>query len=280
MQAAGGLVSGLPEAAESAGRLLHAMESGAPESGTGSSFFAGPWRRASDLAVNNAGDDKSSAERPPSVASIDSDTVAVNTNDTTVTNSGETGALIAEAADAHNAGPSQLALASIISSKQPLPPPLPPKEYDKKSREMTPHQHEQTQSQSTVTNTSITSSLASTVTNAMRYLLNPNDQARPTSPMHHHKLLVVDNVPVEDRPHIKYDWTVGKRLKFTCTVYYARQFDLLRRRCGVDDVLPKSLERSQIWAAEGGKSKSNFWKTSDDRFVIKTLVDAWNVADL
>ena len=30
----------------------------------------------------------------------------------------------------------------------------------------------------------------------------------------------------------------------------------------------------------GGKSKSNFWKTSDDRFIIKTLVNAWNVADL
>jgi 1-phosphatidylinositol-3-phosphate 5-kinase len=30
----------------------------------------------------------------------------------------------------------------------------------------------------------------------------------------------------------------------------------------------------------GGKSKSNFWKTSDNRFIIKTLVNAWNVADL
>ena len=32
--------------------------------------------------------------------------------------------------------------------------------------------------------------------------------------------------------------------------------------------------------ATGGKSKSNFWKTSDNRFIIKTLVNAWNVADL
>jgi 1-phosphatidylinositol-3-phosphate 5-kinase len=63
-------------------------------------------------------------------------------------------------------------------------------------------------------------------------------------------------------------------------VYYARQFDVLRRRCGVDDVFVRSLSRSANWAADGGKSKSNFWKTLDDRFIIKTLVDAWNVADL
>jgi 1-phosphatidylinositol-3-phosphate 5-kinase len=30
----------------------------------------------------------------------------------------------------------------------------------------------------------------------------------------------------------------------------------------------------------GGRSRSNFWKTSDDRFIIKTLVNVWNIADL
>jgi len=73
---------------------------------------------------------------------------------------------------------------------------------------------------------------------------------------------------------------VGKRMKFSCTVYYAQQFDSLRRRCGVDEILPRSLARNQNWAAEGGKSKANFWKTGDDRFIIKTLVNSWNVADL
>ncbi|KAF8196935.1 hypothetical protein BJ912DRAFT_954157 [Pholiota molesta] len=73
------------------------------------------------------------------------------------------------------------------------------------------------------------------------------------------------------RPHIKYDWTIGKRLKFSCTVYYAKQFDMLRKRCGIHDVFMKSLAKSTNWMAEGGKSKSNFWKTSDDRFIIKTL---------
>ncbi|KAI0270206.1 hypothetical protein BGY98DRAFT_267943 [Russula aff. rugulosa BPL654] len=33
------------------------------------------------------------------------------------------------------------------------------------------------------------------------------------------------------------------------------------------------------WKALGGKtrSRSNFWKTSNDRFIIKTLVNAWNI---
>ena len=106
--------------------------------------------------------------------------------------------------------------------------------------------------------------------------------APPPPPPKHHGLLNADSVEahIDERPHIKYDWTIGKRLKFSCTVYYARQFDLLRRRCGVDEGFVKSLSRCANWAADGGKSKSNFWKTSDEKFIIKTLVNAWNVADL
>jgi 1-phosphatidylinositol-3-phosphate 5-kinase len=40
------------------------------------------------------------------------------------------------------------------------------------------------------------------------------------------------------------------------------------------------MRASENWAADGGKSKSHFWKTTDGRFIVKTLVDAWNVADL
>lgn len=130
------------------------------------------------------------------------------------------------------------------------------------------------------------SSFATTFTNgltqAMRFVINNSDLTRPTSPSskNHHGLLSTDAANIDERPHIKYDWTIGKRLKFSCTVYYAKQFDSLRKRCGIDDIFLKSLSRSTNWAAEGGKSKSNFWKTSDDRFIIKTLVNAWNVADL
>ncbi|KAF7986678.1 hypothetical protein HWV62_20180 [Athelia sp. TMB] len=123
---------------------------------------------------------------------------------------------------------------------------------------------------------------ATTVTNAMRYMLSVGETPRPMSPSfkNQHRLLVADPFAIDERPHIKYDWMIGKRLKFSCTVYYAKQFDILRRRCGIEDIFLKSLGQSANWAAEGGKSRSNFWKTSDDRFIIKTLVNAWNVADL
>ena len=89
-----------------------------------------------------------------------------------------------------------------------------------------------------------------------------------------------DTHTIDDRPHIRYDWTMGKRVKFSCTAYYAKQFELLRKKCGIHENFVTSLSKSTNWAAEGGKSKSNFWKTSDDRFIVKTLVNAWNVADL
>ncbi|KAF9254634.1 hypothetical protein L218DRAFT_1082241 [Marasmius fiardii PR-910] len=129
------------------------------------------------------------------------------------------------------------------------------------------------------------STFTSGLTTAMRAMLHnaPDAIRRPqsvASTSKHHGLLSAETAPIDERPHIKYDWTVGKRLKFSCTVYYAKQFDILRKRCGVDDIFLKSLSKSQNWSAEGGKSKSNFWKTADERFIIKTLINAWNVADL
>ena len=284
MQAAGGMVSGLPEAAESAERLLHVMESVA-ESGAGSSFFTGPWKANSLSEAETALDvGKDPLKRSPSVISVESDVVAISTDSSAAQGSGERASIdtASAALKLDGSDSSQQAIAAIITKKQPPPPPH--KEAAngniRQSNEASERKYVHAQTTSSTTNPSITSSLASTVTSAMRYLLNGNDQMRPMLPSHHLKLLALESLPIEERPHIRYEWTVGKRLKFTCTVYYARQFDLLRRRCGVEDILPKSLERSAMWAAEGGKSRSNFWKTSDDRFVIKTLVDAWNVADL
>jgi 1-phosphatidylinositol-3-phosphate 5-kinase len=48
----------------------------------------------------------------------------------------------------------------------------------------------------------------------------------------------------------------------------------------VGEILPQSLAATQDWAVDGGKSKSSFWKTKDNRFIIKTLVNSWNVTDL
>lgn len=141
--------------------------------------------------------------------------------------------------------------------------------------------------QPTPSSSSFANTIASSLNMAMRFVLNQPDRKSPVNPpppvpkkKPHHNLLLVDLNNIDERPHIKYDWTIGKRLKFSCTVYYARQFDLLRKRCGIDDTFLKSLERSVNWTAVGGKSRSNFWKTLDERFIIKTLVNAWNVADL
>ncbi|KAF5349966.1 hypothetical protein D9756_009237 [Leucocoprinus leucothites] len=141
--------------------------------------------------------------------------------------------------------------------------------------------------QPTPSTSSFTNTIANGLNLAMRYVLNQPEARLPVAPpppvpkKPHHDLLYVDlNKIDDDRPHIKYDWTIGKRLKFSCTVYYAKQFELMRKRCGVDDTFLKSLERSLNWVAVGGKSRSNFWKTEDERFIIKTLVNAWNVADL
>ncbi|KAG6852316.1 hypothetical protein C0991_000959 [Blastosporella zonata] len=169
----------------------------------------------------------------------------------------------------------------------PPPPPPPPKDPPKDERH-TPILREMREVSSTTTSSSFASTLTTGLNHAMRFVLRDtasnagSDITRAGSPSSkaHHGLLSLDAAGIDERPHIKYDWTIGKRLKFSCTVYYAKQFDLLRRRCGVDDVFIKSLRHSANWAADGGKSRSNFWKTSDDRFIIKTLVDAWNVADL
>jgi 1-phosphatidylinositol-3-phosphate 5-kinase len=136
--------------------------------------------------------------------------------------------------------------------------------------------------ESETANESFMLSWTSSLTSAMRYMLKADLPSQPatTPTKNHHGLLYADPLAIDERPHIKYDWTIGKRLKFSCTVYYAKQFDALRRRCGVEDVFLKSMAKCEPWKAQGGKSRSNFWKTSDDRFIIKTLVNAWNVADL
>jgi len=171
-----------------------------------------------------------------------------------------------------------------------LPPPLPPKDdlplTKEASTTIAPSEKiaspsDPTPSSPPPTSSGFATALATGINSAMRFVLSgePPSTPAPSNARKHH-LLSVEMSNIDERPHIKYDWTIGKRIKFSCTVYYAKQFDLLRKRCGINDTFLKSLSRSTNWSAEGGKSKSNFWKTSDDRFIIKTLVNAWNVADL
>ncbi|KAF8309057.1 hypothetical protein DL93DRAFT_2086239 [Clavulina sp. PMI_390] len=144
--------------------------------------------------------------------------------------------------------------------------------------------------------------LSSTFTTALKLMVTPSSPTKKgqaldtntsptslsTSPydetIHRLALLGLDQGPsfpkIDARPHVQYDFTIGNRLKFSCTSYYALQFSHLRKQCGVEETLMRSLERTTGWIAEGGKSKASFFKTADDRFILKTLVTAWHVSDL
>ena len=56
-----------------------------------------------------------------------------------------------------------------------------------------------------------------------------------------------------------------------CKIFYAEQFDALRKNCGVEGRFAESLSRCSKWDSKGGKSKSVFLKTLDDRFLMKAL---------
>lgn len=70
--------------------------------------------------------------------------------------------------------------------------------------------------------------------------------------------------------HLKYQFTEGSA-KMMCKIFYAEQFDALRRKCGVADRIIESLSRCLKWDSKGGKTKSVFLKTLDDRLVMKSL---------
>lgn len=70
--------------------------------------------------------------------------------------------------------------------------------------------------------------------------------------------------------HLKYQFQEGSA-KMLCKVFYAEQFDAVRRKCGVSERIVESLSRCMKWDSKGGKTKSVFLKTLDDRFVLKSL---------
>lgn len=68
--------------------------------------------------------------------------------------------------------------------------------------------------------------------------------------------------------HLKYQFRDGSAT-MTCKIFYAEQFDALRRKCGVAERIIESLSRCLKWDSRGGKTKSVFLKTLDDRLVLK-----------
>ena len=70
--------------------------------------------------------------------------------------------------------------------------------------------------------------------------------------------------------HLKYQFQEGQA-KMLCKIFFAEQFDAVRRKCGVADRIVESLSRCLKWDSKGGKTKSLFLKTLDDRFILKSL---------
>ena len=70
--------------------------------------------------------------------------------------------------------------------------------------------------------------------------------------------------------HLKYQFQEGSA-RMMCKIFYAEQFDAVRRQCGVTDRIVESLSRCVKWDSKGGKTRSVFLKTLDERFVLKSL---------
>ncbi|KAI9749624.1 MAG: hypothetical protein M4579_006801 [Chaenotheca gracillima] len=70
--------------------------------------------------------------------------------------------------------------------------------------------------------------------------------------------------------HLKYQFQDGPA-RMLCKVFYAEQFDAVQRKCGVADRIVESLSRCVKWYSKGGKTKSVFLKTLDERLVLKSL---------
>ncbi|KAI9593810.1 hypothetical protein BDF19DRAFT_446990 [Syncephalis fuscata] len=64
---------------------------------------------------------------------------------------------------------------------------------------------------------------------------------------------------------------VDQPFRFYCKIFYADQFDALRRNCGFEKDYIDSLARSIKWSSRGGKSGAAFLKTRDDRLIMKQL---------
>lgn len=72
--------------------------------------------------------------------------------------------------------------------------------------------------------------------------------------------------------HLNYQFEGGNSSSMImCKIFFAEQFDALRRKCGINDNFISSISRCVKWDSTGGKSGAAFLKTLDDRFIIKEL---------
>lgn len=69
------------------------------------------------------------------------------------------------------------------------------------------------------------------------------------------------------------------QFRYSCIVYFAKEFRDYQNDFGVSDSFPFSLERCKPWKTQGGKSRVDFFKTWDDKYVIKQLASKWTLAE-
>ncbi|KAJ2852559.1 Mitochondrial distribution and morphology protein 12 [Coemansia brasiliensis] len=82
---------------------------------------------------------------------------------------------------------------------------------------------------------------------------------------------VIERIMLHSPGHyINFKRTAGQ-MKITCQVFYAAQFEALRRCNGCEDSYIESLSRCNPYVAKGGKSGSAFLRTRDERFIIKEI---------
>jgi 1-phosphatidylinositol-3-phosphate 5-kinase len=81
---------------------------------------------------------------------------------------------------------------------------------------------------------------------------------------------ISNNLSYRQATNIRYAFQ-NRGVKAQCKIFYAESFDALRRKTGVSERFVESLSRCLKWDSKGGKTKSLFLKTLDDRFVLKSL---------
>ncbi len=55
-------------------------------------------------------------------------------------------------------------------------------------------------------------------------------------------------------------------------MYFPHQFEALRTTfCATNEEFIKSIRKSIEWSVSGGKSKANFYKTFDNKYIIKNV---------
>ncbi|KAF2172183.1 hypothetical protein M409DRAFT_62946 [Zasmidium cellare ATCC 36951] len=97
-----------------------------------------------------------------------------------------------------------------------------------------------------------------------------HSQASATNPREELREEIEASLLSDTGTHLKYSFAHGQ-VKASCKIFYAESFDALRRKCGVSDRFMESMSRCLKFDSKGGKTKSLFLRTLDNRFIIKSL---------